>query len=252
MRRIKLIIEYDGTNYCGWQAQNNGASIQEEIEKAIFAVTGEKLRITGAGRTDSGVHALGQTAHFDTESLIPADKLAFALNAHLPEDIRIRRSEEAEEGFHALKSARIKRYRYTVYNDTHENAIMRNYTAFVRRKLDISAMERAAHLFEGEHDFAAFCAAGSTPVTTTVRRVYSCKVTGEGKLIHIDVKGGGFLYNMVRIMAGTLIDVGGGKLKPEDITGIIESKDRKNASATAPAKGLTMVECVYTGEEKKY
>ncbi len=245
MRRIKLIIEYDGTNYCGWQSQNNGVSIQQKIEEAIRDITGEELRVTGSGRTDSGVHALGQVAHFDTSSMIPAERIAFALNTKLPEDIRIRSSQEVDETFHARKSSKIKHYRYTIYNDTHENAMLCRYSAFVRQKLDVTAMQKAAEIFEGEHDFAAFCAAGSTPVATTLRRIYSCKVSAFNKYITIDVEGNGFLYNMVRIMAGTLIDAGKGRLKSEDITEIILSKDRTKASATAPAKGLTMVEAIY-------
>ena len=249
--RIRLTIEYDGTNYCGWQAQENGRSIQETVEKAIFDTTGERVRVTGSGRTDSGVHALAQTAHFDTNTTIPADKLAFALNAHLPEDIRIRKSEETSQDFHARKTAKIKHYRYLIYNDTHECAMMRNYCAFVRQKLDIQAMNAAAKHIVGEHDFAAFCAAGSTPVATTVREVYECSVTAYGKYIAIDVKGGGFLYNMVRIIAGTLIDVGRGRIQPEQMKAIIESRDRRNASATAPAKGLTMVAVSYEADADK-
>ncbi len=248
MMRIKLIIEYDGTGYCGWQAQDNGKSIQETVEQAIFETTGERLRVTGSGRTDSGVHALGQVAHFDTDTTIPADKIAFALNAHLPEDIRIRSSERAEEGFHARKSAKIKHYRYLIYNDTQECAIMRRYCAFVRRRLNVDAMNAAARYIVGKHDFAAFCAKGSTPVATTVREVYECAVMRDGKYVAIDVKGGGFLYNMVRIIAGTLIDVGTGRIPPERVKEIIQSEDRNNASATAPAKGLTMVGVSYVGE----
>lgn len=245
MRRIKLIIEYDGTDYCGWQTQNNGISIQQKVEEAIFEITSEKLRVTGSGRTDAGVHALGQAAHFDTESRMPAQKFAYAINTKLPHDIRIRSSQEAASDFHAIRSAKIKHYRYVIYNDIHDNALMNRYSTFVREKLDISLMRDAAGYFIGEHDFAAFCAKGSTPLSTTIREIYACDISSEGKYITIDVMGNGFLYNMVRIMAGTLIDVGKGKLKPGDIKDIILSRDRSKASATAPSKGLVMVEAIY-------
>ena len=239
--RVLLTIEYDGTNYSGWQAQKNALSIQETIEDAILRATGERVRVTGAGRTDAGVHALAQMAHFDTDTTIPADKISYALNLVLPPDIRIRYSKEVPEWFHARKTAKTKHYRYVIYNDEHDCAINRNFCCFIRQPLDIAAMTKAASHFKGEHDFAAFCAQGSTPVRT----IFECTVEKVGNYISIDVCGNGFLYNMVRIIAGTLIDVGRGRKKPEDIPKIILSKDRNNASATAPAKGLTLVSVIY-------
>ena len=203
------------------------------------------MRVTGAGRTDAGVHALAQMAHFDTTTTIPADKISYALNLVLPPDIRIRYSKEVPEWFHARKTAKTKHYRYVIYNDEHDCAINRNFCCFIRQPLDIAAMTKAASHFKGEHDFAAFCAQGSTPVATTVRTIFECTVEKVGNYISIDVCGNGFLYNMVRIIAGTLIDVGRGRKKPEDIPKIILSKDRNNASATAPAKGLTLVSVIY-------
>ena len=243
--RVLLTIEYDGTNYSGWQAQKNALSIQETIEDAILRATGERVRVTGAGRTDAGVHALAQMAHFDTDTTIPADKISYALNLVRPPDIRIRYSKEVPEWFHARKTAKTKHYRYVIYNDEHDCAINRNFCCFIRQPLDIAAMTKAASHFKGEHDFAAFCAQGSTPVATTVRTIFECTVEKVGNYISIDVCGNGFLYNMVRIIAGTLIDVGRGRKKPEDIPKIILSKDRNNASATAPAKGLTLVSVIY-------
>lgn len=243
--RILLTIEYDGTNYSGWQTQKNAVSIQETVEEAILRATGERVRVTGAGRTDAGVHALAQKAHFDTNSTIPPDKMSYALNLVLPADIRIRESREVPDWFHAMRSAKTKHYRYVIYNDEHDCAINRNYCCFVRQNLDIAAMSKAASYFKGEHDFAAFCAQGSTPVATTVRTISECTVEKIGNYINIDVYGNGFLYNMVRIISGTLIDVGKKRKKPEDIPNIILSKDRNNASATAPAKGLVLVSVIY-------
>jgi len=244
IRRIKLVIEYDGTNYAGWQIQPNANTIQAEIETALSKVTGERMRIHGAGRTDAGVHAWGQTAHFDTQSRVPDNGFAPALNTHLPPDIRIVKSEGVLKDFHARFSAKGKIYSYYIHNSQVAPAIMRLTACSIKKPLNIAAMQDGAEIFLGEHDFTAFCAMGTT-VEDKVRIIKSINVTADLPLVTITVQGNGFLYNMVRIMAGTLVDVGHGKLKPSDIKNILESKDRQNASATLPAHGLSLKEVVY-------
>lgn len=249
--RVKLTIEYDGTNYAGWQMQKNGMSVQEMLEKAFASASGQHARIHGAGRTDAGVHALAQVAHLDTECSIPANKISYAMNMLLPSDIRVKESCEAQEHFHARFDAKAKTYRYTYYNDKHASAIYRNSTAHVHGKIDITAMKIAAEYIRGTHDFACFCASGSS-VTDTVRTVYRLEVESDLPFIYIDVTGDGFLYNMVRIIAGTLIDVGQGKVSPEYVKDIIAGRDRSGAGATAPARGLMMQRIYYTpfGKDK--
>ncbi len=244
MRRIKLIVEYDGTNYAGWQRQKNAMSVQEVLEDALFAFTGEKTCVSGAGRTDSGVHAAGQCAHFDTMSTIPADKFSYAFNAHLPDDIRIRRSCEVHGRFHVSLDAKGKHYRYTIFNSEHAPAIGRLTCAHVYSPLNLEKMKEAAQDLVGEHDFSAYRSAGSD-IKTSVRTVYSIDIEKHGDFIHIDVKGNGFLYNMVRIISGTLIDIGRGKLHVNAAKNALLSKDRTLAGITAPAKGLTMMEVYY-------
>ena len=243
-KRIVLTIEYDGTNYSGWQAQDNARSIQGEIEKAIAEVFHQNIRVFGAGRTDAGVHALGQCAHFDIDTDISGERFSYILNQKLDDDIRIRRSFETDESFHARKSAKGKHYRYVIYNARICNAIGRQYSWHVPYDIDISAMQEASGHFIGEHDFSAFRTVGSN-IVGTVRTIYSLEVDKEGDYITIDVKGNGFLYNMVRIIAGTLIYVGEGKISPQDIDSIIASKDRTKSGITAPAKGLQLVEVLY-------
>lgn len=244
MNRFRLKIEYDGTAYGGWQRQKNAMTVQEKIENALFELTGEKIGITGASRTDSGVHALGQVAHFDSETKIPPEKLFLALNTHLPPDIRIAASEIAQEDFHARFMAKGKYYTYRIYNDNHNSAIMRNYSMYVPHKLDLSAMQEGANVFVGTHDFKSVMAAGSS-AKTTVRTIYSFDVSKEGNLIALDVKGNGFLYNMVRIMAGTLINVGQGKMSPNDIKNALETGERTLMGFTAEPQGLTLNEVYY-------
>jgi len=243
--RVLLTIEYDGTKYAGWQRQNNAMSIQQILEEAIEHAMGQQVSVTGAGRTDSGVHALGQCAHFDIETTIPADKIAFALNLVLPEDIRIRESGKVKDDFHARKNAVGKHYRYIIFNSTHDCAINRHYCTHVRYPLDVEAMKAAAKHIQGTHDFACFQAAGSTEMKSTVRTVTEITVNKAGEYIYLDVKGTGFLYNMVRIIAGTLLEVGKGRRKADSIPALLESCDRNNAGPTAPAKGLTMVSVSY-------
>ena len=244
MRRIHLTVEYDGTNYAGWQRQANAPTVQESLETALKRLTGETRCVHGASRTDAGVHALGQSAHFDTESRIPADKFAFALNTVLPEDIRVRRSEEAAPDFHARFMAKGKLYRYRIFSSPHASAIERNYCAHTIYALDVERMRREAQSVVGTHDFAPFAASGSV-VKDTVRTIYSCELVREGEMLVMYVRGNGFLYNMVRILAGTLILVGSGKLEEGAISRALESGSRLDLGITAPAGGLTLMEVYY-------
>ena len=244
MRNIKLIIEYDGKGFNGWQKQPNKLNIQGEIEKAIEEITQEKIDLIASGRTDAGVHSLGQTANFKTNSKIPADKLAFAINSKLKKSIRIKSAEEVDERFHSRYSVKSKKYRYTINNSLHGTALYRDMEYHFPVKLDVEKMKEAAKYFEGEHDFKAFKASG-TSSKSSVRKIYKAEVYQIGEKIYIELTGNGFLYNMVRIISGTLLDVGIGKIKPEEIIEIIESKDRKRAGKTLPANGLCLVEVTY-------
>jgi len=243
--RIKLIVEYDGTNYAGWQRQTNGLSVQEALERAFEQASGEHVAIHGAGRTDAGVHAEAQVAHLETQCSIPPEKISFALNTALPPDIRVRRSECVDGGFHARFDAKGKTYRYTIFNDVHAPAIHRYTAAFVRGKLDTAAMKAAAERLLGTHDFVPFAASGSE-VKDTVRTIYDITLTEETPLVRIDVTGSGFLYHMVRIIAGTLIEVGLGKRTPECIDAILAGKEKPGA--TAPARGLTLKKVYYADD----
>ena len=251
MRRIHLIVEYDGTAYAGWQRQANAMTVQEKLERAILKLTGEELCVSGASRTDAGVHALGQSAHFDTESRIPADKFSFALNTLLPPDIRVTRSEEVPLEFHARFSTRGKRYRYLFHAAPHAGALTRNTHAHVIYPLDAERMQAEAQDLVGTHDFAAFAASGSV-VKDTVRTIYRAEVTREGSEIRLVVEGSGFLYNMVRIIAGTLIGVGSGKLEPGAFKRAIASGDRLDLGITAPAHGLTLMEVFYDPDDLRF
>ena len=245
-KRVLLTIEYDGSAYCGWQRQLNGPSVQQKVEEALFKVTGERVGITGASRTDAGVHALGQRAHFDMESAIPADKLPFALNAKLPRDIRVTAGREVDGRFHARFDAAGKEYGYLIYNRRHPSALLRNLSAHVSVPLDVDAMERACRYLPGTHDFAAFQAAGGT-AKTTIRRIDSVSVGRQGDEIRLVIYGTAFLYNMVRIIAGTLIYVGQGRL-PEDVFArAIETGDRLQLGPTAPPQGLCLNRVDYGG-----
>ncbi|MHB8063655.1 MAG: tRNA pseudouridine(38-40) synthase TruA [Ruminiclostridium sp.] len=245
MRKIKLTIEYDGTNYHGWQIQKNANTVQETIEKAISKLLDNHVGIVGCSRTDVGVHAYGQIAHFQTNSNIPGDKFSYAINNLLPKDIVIKKSEEVSEAFHSRYCATGKKYRYLICNEAHASAIMRNRSYHVRPQLDFEEMKKAAQYFTGRHDFAAFQATGGQ-VRSTVREIYSINVLKkEDTLIAIEVSGNGFLYNMVRIIAGTLIYVGMGKIAASEIPQIIDSLDRMRAGKTAPAEGLYLMEIYY-------
>lgn len=250
MRRIHLIVEYDGTAYAGWQRQANAMTVQEKLEMALAKLTGETIGVSGASRTDAGVHALGQSAHFDTESRIPADKFSFALNTLLPPDIRVTRSEEVPFDFHARFSTRGKRYRYLFHAAPHAGALTRNTHAHVIYPLDVEKMRAEALDLVGTHDFAAFAASGSV-VKDTVRTIYRAEVEARGSEICLIVEGSGFLYNMVRIIAGTLIGVGSGKLEPGAFRRAIASGNRLDLGITAPAHGLTLMEVFYDPNDLK-
>lgn len=244
MRNIKLIIEYDGTGYGGWQKQKNAPSIQQEIEEGIYKLTRERVTLIGSGRTDSGVHARGQVANFLTSSNLPPDRFSYALNSVLPEDIRVLSSQEVDYKFHARYSAKGKRYRYSMIIRPHGTAIGRNYYYHLRHRLDIDAMKKASKYLIGTHDFKAFQAAGSS-VKDTIRRIDRAELTWEEPYLYFDIEGNGFLYNMVRIIVGTLILVGQNKIEYKMMDNIIKSKDRQMAGPTAPAHGLCLEEVYY-------
>ena len=279
-RRILLRVAYDGTNYHGWQVQPNAKTIEGELNRVLTQLTGEEIQVTGASRTDAGVHALGNVAVFDTVSKIPAEKFSYALNQRLPEDIVIQSSVQVADDFHPRHCDCRKTYEYDILNRTFPLPAYRNTAYFLYGDLDLDAMRRACQAFLGEHDFASFCAAGAQ-VQTTVRTIYSLEVleqplavTGRGskpasveladqicplsetvaaeqsqqspeRLLTIRVRGNGFLYNMVRIIAGTLVEVGRGHIRPEEMEGIIAACDRAKAGPTAPARGLRLVEISY-------
>ncbi len=246
MRRIRLIIEYDGTNYVGLQTQPNGLAIQQVIEKELHSITGETIALHASGRTDSGVHALAQVAHFDTSARMPADKFAFALNSGLPRDIRIRYSGEAEEAFHSRFSAKRKQYRYTLQTGEHARAFLRNTALHVHGRLDESILLTMAKDVLGSHDFRAFMAANTT-MENTVREIYRSEWTREGELLYYDVEGNGFLYNMVRILVGTMLAAAKGTLQPDAMLRAISSGLRRDAGPTAPAHGLMLMRVIYPG-----
>lgn len=242
--RVALLIEYDGIEYCGWQRQNNGISVQQTVEEVLKILTKTEITLFGAGRTDAGVHAKGQVAHFDTNSSVPPERYAIAMNSLLPKDIRIRKSWQEKESFHARFSARGKHYKYVICNAAHNIAIGSRYCMHYPLPLDIEKMRSAAQHIIGEHDFEAFSSAGRQ-TKTTVRIIDSIEISKKGDFIEIDVKGNGFLYNMVRIIAGTLIYVGEGKIAASEIPQIIKSKNRKRAGITARPEGLFLWEVYY-------
>lgn len=244
MRNIKLTIEYDGKCYNGWQKQPNKLNIQGEIERAIYNITKEEVDLIGSGRTDAGVHALGQVANFKTNSEISIEKLPLAINSQLKNSIVIKEAEEVDERFHSRYNAKHKTYRYIINNSKCGTAIYRNLEYSYPFKLDVEKMKQASKYFEGEHDFKAFKSSG-TSSKNSVRTIYKAIVKQEGEKIIIELTGNGFLYNMVRIISGTLLDVGLGKIKSEEIPEIIESKDRQRAGKTLPPYGLYLVEVKY-------
>ena len=247
--RVLLTVEYDGTAYAGWQRQANAPTVQQAVEDALARLTGARVTLFGASRTDAGVHALGQRAHFDTQSRIPPEKYAYALNTMLPRDVRVRSSEQVPPEFHARFSARGKRYRYQLYCAPHAGALNRNTHAHVIYPLDAPLMRRELLALPGEHDFAAFAASASC-VRDTVRTIYRASFEGDGPEYTLFVEGNGFLYNMVRIIAGTLIDVGAGRLAPGAFARALASKSRLDLGVTAPAHGLTLMEVFYDKSDR--
>lgn len=239
MKRVKLVVAYDGTNYCGWQIQPNGITIESELNRCLSDLFGEPIKVIGASRTDSGVHALCNVAVFDTRSPMPADKVSYALNQRLPEDIRIKNSEEVPKEYHPRYRNSIKTYQYKIENAEFPTPTNRLYTHFMYVPLDIRKMEAAMKYLVGEHDFKSFCST-RTAVEETVRTITDMKIKKENEIITLTVSGTGFLYNMVRIIAGTLIEIGQGKYPPETMKDIIESRDRSQAGPTAPARGLIL------------
>lgn len=249
MRRIMLTVAYDGTNYCGWQLQPNGVTIEQKLNEALRALLNEpEATVIGAGRTDAGVHSLGNIAVFDTESKIPAEKFPFALNVRLPQDIRIQAAREVAAAFHPRKQNSRKTYEYKILNRCFALPLARFDSYFYHVPLNMEAMQRAAAFLVGEHDFAAFCSAGSQ-AEDTIRRIYALEVSRQGDMISIRVTGNGFLYNMVRIIAGTLIEVGSGRFTPEQVRQMLLDRQRSGAGRKVPAHGLTMLNIEYVEEE---
>ena len=243
-RNIKLTVEYDGTNYHGWQSQINAVSIQDTLEHVLAKVTGHSVSIIGAGRTDAGVHALGQVANFLTTCSIPIEKIPYAFNAVLPRDIVIKNACVMHEDFHSRYLAKGKKYKYIINNSKFPSAIQRSQEYFCPYKLDYKLMYDTLKLFVGEHDFKGFAASGST-VRNTKRIVYTAEMKKEQDRIVIELSGNGFLYNMVRIIVGTLVDVGRGKIAISDVEGALVEGDRSRAGVTLPPQGLYLVEVYY-------
>jgi tRNA pseudouridine38-40 synthase len=244
MRNIKLLIEYDGTNYGGWQRQKNAITIQETIEKGIQKITNEDIQITGCSRTDAGVHAKGFIANFYTNSRISEEKFKTAINSQLPSDIIILDSKEVDIDFHARYNSKGKTYSYTILNANNAAAIGRNYIYHFRWPLNLEAMKKGAAVLVGKHDFGAFRTTGSS-VKTSVRTVTQLDVEKNNDLIKIYATADGFLYNMVRIIVGTLLEVGCGKITPERVSEILECKDRSKAGVSVPPQGLCLEKVYY-------
>ena len=245
MKNIKLTIEYDGKDFNGWQKQPDKLNIQGTIEQAIERITGEKVDLNASGRTDAGVHAIGQVANFKTNYELPIEKWPLALNANIKKSIVIKSAEEVEERFHSRLSCKRKTYRYVINNSKYGTAIYRYLETHIPQKLDIEKMQQAVKHFEGEHDFKAFKASG-TSSKSSVRTIYKAEVLQmPDERIYIELTGSGFLYNMVRIISGTLVDVGLGKIEPDAIPSIIDSKQREMAGKTLPPNGLYLLNVEY-------
>ena len=244
MRNIKLVIEYDGKDFNGWQKQPNKLNIQGEIEKVIYSITGEEVNLIASGRTDAGVHAIGQVANFKTNSNIPIDKIGLAINSRLKKSIVIKDVEEVDERFHSRYLCKQKTYRYIINNSKYGTAIYRNLEYHFPVKLNVNDMKKAIKFFEGEHDFKAFKASG-TSSKSSVRTIFNTNLYEKDDRIYIELTGNGFLYNMVRIIAGTLVEVGLEKIEPEKIEEIIKEGKRENAGKTLPPNGLYLVDVKY-------
>ena len=244
MRRIMLVVAYDGTKYCGWQIQPNAITVEEVLNRELSRLLQEDIEVIGASRTDSGVHAMGNVAVFDTNTRIPAEKLCYALNHSLPEDIVVQRSVEVLPDFHPRKWDSRKTYEYRIWNADFIQPFNRGYTHFVYHKIDVEAMRAGAACLLGEHDFTSFCST-KTQSPDHVRTIYSIDITEENHLITIRISGNGFLYNMVRIITGTLLLVGEHLKRPEEVAEMLAAKNREAAGPTAPAKGLMLVGIEY-------
>ena len=241
---IRLTLQFDGTDYHGWQIQPGKPTIQGALRDALRIITREDINPIGCGRTDAGVHAEEYTASFRTDSSIPVDRIPFALNANLPQDIVCRGAEAADDDFSANKSAAAKCYRYTIDNGMFPDVFLSRYAWHVKYELDTERMRRAAEAFLGTHDFIGFASSGFS-VKTTVRTIYGIEIAKSNNIITADVTGNGFLYNMVRIIAGTLVYAGSGRIDPAEMPEIIESRRRERAGITAPAKGLCLRKVFY-------
>ena len=243
--RVKLVVAYDGTDYCGWQVQPNGITVEEVLNRELSRLLKEEITVTGASRTDSGVHSLGNVAVFDTDTRMPAEKISYAINQRLPEDIVVQDSCEVPENFHPRFAASQKTYEYKILNRKFPMPTLRRDTLFYCHPLDEGRMRQGAQFLVGTHDFTSFSSV-KAQTNTFVRTVYALTVGRTADdIIHIRITGNGFLYNMVRIIAGTLLLVGAGKLEPEDVGRILAAKDRGAAGPTAPAHGLTMIGITY-------
>lgn len=246
MKRIKLTVAYDGTDYCGWQIQPNGITVEEVLNRNLSELTGEEIAVTGASRTDSGVHAQGNVAVFDSDTTIPPERIAYAVNRKLPEDIVVIRSEEVPGDWHPRYQETEKTYEYHILNREMPDPVRRRDTYFVSYPLDLEAMRRAAVYLKGEHDFRSFCNV-HTDVQDTVRTIYDLDIIRSGDLVTVRIRGNGFLYNMVRIIVGTLVRVGRGFYSPGQVKEILEAKERTSAGVTAPPQGLVLVKIDYPG-----
>ena len=244
MKRIKLTVAYDGTDYCGWQIQPNGITVEEVLNKALSRLTGEDIAVTGASRTDAGVHAEGNVAVFDTASTIPPGRFSYAVNTLLPEDVVVVKSEEVAADWHPRYQESVKTYAYHILNREMPDPVRRKYVWHVNCPLDLEKMRTAAEYLTGEHDFKSFCSI-HTGAKTTVRTIYSMDVERSGEVITIRVSGNGFLYNMVRIITGTLVEAGRGFRQPESVKELLDADERGKAGPTAPAQGLLLESIEY-------
>ena len=245
MRNIKIIIEYEGTNYVGWQKQPVGPTIQEEIENALLNITGENIALFGSGRTDSGVHAMAQVANFKTDSNIKAKEFQMGLNSILPEDITIREAKEVDEDFHAQLSAKSKIYKYSIYNHPYPSALLRKRSWFVPIALDLAQMKESTKYLVGEHDFKAFSQSG-IEVKTTIRTVLNVGIDrGDNNMLEFNIEATGFLKRMVRLIIGTIVQVGKGRITPLDFAEILDSGEKTKFVYAAPPQGLYLKEVRY-------
>lgn len=249
MKRVMLRVAYDGTNYNGWQVQPGGNTIEDILNRHLSELVKEPVKVIGASRTDAGVHALGNVAVFDTNARMPAEKFSYALNTRLPADIRIQSSEEVPADFHPRYQETIKTYEYSILNRRFPDPTKRLYSLFHYYPLDVEKMQKALEYLVGEHDFKSLCT-HKDEVENTVRTIYSARIKKEDDLITIRITGNGFLYNMIRIIVGTLLRVGGGYFEPEYMEELLEKKDRQAAGETAPPQGLKLVEIRYPEWEK--